>query len=80
MKVTDLGIARILGCAVEGDGGKHGMTGGIGSWRYMAPEVVRHKKYDEKAWGILRRFCKKKGFNSSGGVGLSLIQLAIEYL
>lgn len=25
------------------------MTGGIGTWRYMAPEVVRHQKYTEKA-------------------------------
>ena len=24
------------------------MTGGVGSWRYMAPEVVRHKQYNEK--------------------------------
>mmetsp|Transcript_75198 Transcript_75198/g.220447 ORF Transcript_75198/g.220447 Transcript_75198/m.220447 type:complete len:443 (-) Transcript_75198:13-1341(-) len=24
------------------------MTGGIGSWRYMAPEVVRHEDYNEK--------------------------------
>eukprot|EP00929_Paragymnodinium_shiwhaense_P088046 TRINITY_DN48248_c0_g1_i1.p1 TRINITY_DN48248_c0_g1~~TRINITY_DN48248_c0_g1_i1.p1 ORF type:complete len:494 (+),score=99.29 TRINITY_DN48248_c0_g1_i1:73-1554(+) len=24
------------------------MTGGVGSWRYMAPEVTRHEKYTEK--------------------------------
>lgn len=24
------------------------MTGGVGSWRYMAPEVVRHQQYNEK--------------------------------
>ena len=24
------------------------MTGGIGTWRYMAPEVVRDEPYDEK--------------------------------
>lgn len=22
--------------------------GGVGSWRYMAPEVVRHQAYNEK--------------------------------
>ncbi|CAE8711737.1 unnamed protein product [Polarella glacialis] len=25
------------------------MTGGVGSWRYMPPEVVRHQHYNEKA-------------------------------
>jgi len=25
------------------------MTGGVGSWRYMPPEVVRHDRYNEKA-------------------------------
>jgi tRNA A-37 threonylcarbamoyl transferase component Bud32 len=25
------------------------MTGGVGSWSYMAPEVARHAEYDEKA-------------------------------
>ena len=24
------------------------MSGGIGTWRYMAPEIARHEDYDEK--------------------------------
>ena len=24
------------------------MSGGVGTWRYMAPEVVRYEQYDEK--------------------------------
>ena len=57
VKVADLGIARVLARAgpagsagpESGDGTQTGMTGGIGTWRYMAPEVVRHQKYNEKA-------------------------------
>ena len=51
VKVADLGIARVLARAgpESGDCGQKGMTGGIGTWRYMAPEVVRHQKYTEKA-------------------------------
>ena len=44
VKVSDLGIARLLGTA-----GHYAMTGGIGTWRYMAPEVVREQHYDQKA-------------------------------
>jgi serine/threonine protein kinase len=36
------------------------MTGGVGSWRYMAPEVARHQKYTEKvdifAWAYILYF------------------------
>jgi len=45
-KVTDFGMARRMVGRLS-DGGK--MSGGVGSWRYMAPEVVRYKPYDEKA-------------------------------
>ena len=27
----------------------HTMTGGVGSYLYMAPEVVRYEEYNEKA-------------------------------
>jgi len=31
-----------------GNSGTYAMTGGVGSWRYMAPEVARHQSYSEK--------------------------------
>ena len=45
IKVSDFGISKLMAhCESEGIS----MTGGIGSWRYMAPEVARHQAYDEK--------------------------------
>ncbi|CAE7596075.1 unnamed protein product [Symbiodinium sp. CCMP2592] len=56
IKVSDFGISRLM--ARECDG--YSMTGGIGSWRYMAPEVVRHHAYDQKvdiyAYGLIMYF------------------------
>ena len=47
VKVADLGISRGLAkLPQERDGFK--MTGGVGTLRYMAPEVVRHNSYEEK--------------------------------
>ncbi|CAE7159385.1 unnamed protein product [Symbiodinium pilosum] len=46
MKIADLGISKMM-AAVAGD--VYTMTGGVGSWLYMAPEVVRHQAYNEKA-------------------------------
>eukprot|EP00435_Cladocopium_sp_Y103_P074618 s223_g50.t1 len=75
VKVADLGIARVLARAVPGPesgGGRKGMTGGIGSWRYMAPEVVRHQKYNEKvdiyALGLIMYFMSsgKQPFHQLG--------------
>ncbi|CAE8630669.1 unnamed protein product [Polarella glacialis] len=47
LKVADFGISKMIN-----EGGKtkekYKMTGGIGSWLYMAPEVVRHQDYSEK--------------------------------
>ncbi|CAE7203661.1 STY13 [Symbiodinium natans] len=45
VKVADLGISKMM-AAVAGD--VYDMTGGVGSWLYMAPEVVRHRQYNEK--------------------------------
>lgn len=59
VKVADLGISKVL----EGRAGPadpYSMTGGVGSWRYMAPEVVRHQQYNEKvdifAFGLIIYF------------------------
>lgn len=45
VKVADLGISKMM-AAVATDVYK--MTGGVGSWLYMAPECVRHQTYNEK--------------------------------
>lgn len=74
VKVADLGIARVLARAgpESGDCGQKGMTGGIGTWRYMAPEVVRHQKYTEKvdiyALGLIMYFMSsgKQPFHQLG--------------
>lgn len=47
VKIGDFGLAKMMprcgGCheGVE-------MSGGVGTWRYMAPEMARHEAYDEK--------------------------------
>eukprot|EP00930_Biecheleria_cincta_P071729 TRINITY_DN59199_c0_g1_i1.p1 TRINITY_DN59199_c0_g1~~TRINITY_DN59199_c0_g1_i1.p1 ORF type:complete len:490 (-),score=108.77 TRINITY_DN59199_c0_g1_i1:4-1473(-) len=49
LKVTDFGISKMIPHASSASDLTHyTMTGGIGSWLYMAPEVVRHKPYDVK--------------------------------
>ena len=56
IKVSDFGISRLM--ARECD--QYAMTGGVGSYRYMAPEVVRHEAYDQKvdiyAYGLIIYF------------------------
>lgn len=47
LKITDFGISKLTSMSVCCDPTK--MTGGVGSLRYMAPEVVRHEQYNEKA-------------------------------
>jgi len=45
-KICDFGLARVRS---RGDATKtYSMTGETGSYRYMAPEVFRHAKYNEK--------------------------------
>lgn len=49
LKVTDFGISKMIPHANDVSNlGQYTMTGGVGSWLYMAPEVVRHKPYDVK--------------------------------
>lgn len=49
LKVTDFGIAKELPCPFElGDRERYQMTGGVGTWRYMAPEVVRYEQYTNR--------------------------------
>jgi len=47
VKVSDFGISKIS-APNESSIGNYKMTGGVGSWLYMAPEVCRHKPYNEK--------------------------------
>ena len=57
LKVGDLGSSRRATREVM-DGFK--MTGGLGTWRYMAPEMARHEHYNEKvdiyAFGLIMYF------------------------
>jgi serine/threonine protein kinase len=49
LKVTDFGIAKQLPSKAEiGDNAGYKMTGGVGTWRYMAPEVVRYQQYTDR--------------------------------
>mmetsp|Transcript_94675 Transcript_94675/g.276847 ORF Transcript_94675/g.276847 Transcript_94675/m.276847 type:complete len:571 (+) Transcript_94675:59-1771(+) len=51
LKVTDFGISKLVrpealgGSSLKGDGR---MSGGVGTWRYMAPEVVRYEQYTDR--------------------------------
>ena len=42
VKIADFGVARIIA-------GSGHMTAETGTYRWMAPEVIEHKPYDEKA-------------------------------
>lgn len=41
-QIADFGVARIIECTGH-------MTAETGTYRWMAPEVIEHKPYDEKA-------------------------------
>ena len=51
VKIADFGVARLL------DAGGGVMTAETGTYRWMAPEIITHAPYDEKAdvysYGIL---------------------------
>lgn len=46
VKLADFGLAKLM---QSPDGSRAMMSGGVGTWRYMAPEVLRYQAYDEKA-------------------------------
>jgi len=58
LKVTDFGISKLMrpaatktapGAAHAKDAeGTPPMSGGVGTWRYMAPEVVRYEQYTDR--------------------------------
>lgn len=50
VKVTDFGISKLMAPKVQNDDRPAPyMSGGVGTWRYMAPEVVRYQPYNDKA-------------------------------
>jgi len=67
LKVSDFGISRLMESCEN-----YRMTGGVGSYRYMAPEVVRYQAYDEKvdiyACGLIMYFMNsgKQPFHQLG--------------
>ncbi|KAK1284190.1 Serine/threonine-protein kinase HT1 [Acorus calamus] len=46
LKVGDFGLSKLI--RVQNTHDVYKMTGETGSYRYMAPEVFRHRKYDKK--------------------------------
>jgi len=53
LKVTDFGISKLMRPRAPGQSSSAlepdcSMSGGIGTWRYMAPEVVRYEQYTDR--------------------------------
>jgi len=49
LKVTDFGISKLMAPKAKVDETPAPyMSGGVGTWRYMAPEVVRYKQYTDR--------------------------------
>jgi len=81
VKVTDFGISKVthkkapqwMSPLRQYPASKNSdascMTGGVGTWKYMAPEVARHEKYTEKvdiyAFGLILYFmsCGRQPFH-----------------
>eukprot|EP00903_Cladosiphon_okamuranus_P008928 g8546.t1 len=57
LKLIDFGLAKMLPDDATESEDTYQMTGEVGSYRYMAPEIVRHQPYNAKAdiysWAIL---------------------------
>lgn len=63
IKVSDFGIStlkKLDRVACSSSVVSYRMTGGVGSWRYMAPEVVRYQNYNENvdifSFGLIMYF------------------------
>lgn len=56
LKVADFGIAKVMQSRVSQTPAPK-MSGGVGTWRYMAPEVVRFQQYTDRidvyAFGLI---------------------------
>lgn len=48
-KLADFGISKIVSPEVEAGTPGATMSGGVGTWFYMAPEVARHEQYTDRA-------------------------------
>jgi len=48
LKVTDFGISKLMPKRRFSAVDVKYMSGGVGTWRYMAPEMVRHEEYTDK--------------------------------
>lgn len=50
LKVTDFGISKLVRPHAMEEAGtdRAEMSGGVGTWRYMAPEVVRYQQYTDR--------------------------------
>lgn len=49
LKLTDFGISKVLPPRDDSQEPAPRMSGGVGTWRYMAPEVVRYEQYTDRA-------------------------------
>jgi ankyrin repeat protein len=48
LKVTDFGISKLMKPLSNPEDRAPRMSGGVGTWRYMAPEVVRAEQYTDR--------------------------------
>jgi len=48
LKVTDFGISKLMWSRTDKGDRARRMSGGVGTWRYMAPEVVRAEQYTDR--------------------------------
>ncbi|CAM9636590.1 unnamed protein product, partial [Laminaria digitata] len=57
LKLMDFGLSKVVAPDGAPENDTYQMTGEVGSYRYMAPELVRHEPYNAKAdiysWAIL---------------------------